>query len=1071
MAKRQEHGYRESSNNESPTPTPVILPETEVNEQRVAPIKVRLPQMSRARGCTQSQYDLRERLATNMQESKSQPVDGKKKRKMDREEAEKQKETDEGHTEAEQTQPTGSNRCNLQSICRLLKDTELNDQHIASLKKTPFWLLFEAILNRKLLSDNCRKYDEVVLRIIQSYDEQSRSFIVGDRQLKLTKEHVKLIFGISCGEVEMLETNVKKESVALAKRLEIKEPRLSAPAMKQKIKELTSRKKEQHVDDVVRLLCLYLCVTLFFSNKGTTVNWSYVQHMEDLEKVKQYDWAEAIRKYLLMSVHNNHKDLNGLKGSTVLLLYWLCEYTKLIEVKNLNAIPRVVKWKISDLRKSLKDYEQLSQLPHDKVNYTEVQETDEERKIFDEIYGDHGDKQGQASEDHQGEQGGTKVVDDGQTIGVMQQVEVCGEGEGRNDEVQISGDCRGEQGATKLVDDEQEHLEPMIGVVHGRDEVGVCGEEEGEKGGVQVSEDDGGEQVQVSEKVQGLEDFDSPICRPFETEDNLSSMDSGSTLVPDTWGQMLSPNTTASASLDMICETIVEQSKKDATGLIDELKNKIEKLEKEKQNIEIEMIKNQALNEKALQSHKEEIGMLKERNQAVEQQVAELQKMNDNLQNGNKMLLKEKEDLEVKVKDLEAKVEDFEIHQLTQEYPMETEREVHQVTQRATFEKIARLQKEKNDMEDELACVAVHKITQEAAKQKKKLNEQCSPRSMFKRVIARDDRKKNYSEDYVYGQVKRKSPQVNPINVDDSPDCLQQQKGNKKKLKVNTEVDTIDVDKSPEYEQREKGKKKKLKNLKVNSEVAKLIRPETWKKIEQLWKTGEHGTVVMESPQDNIHVELLDIENLLFDDPISNRCVDAYTLLLMRQHIETQPTFDLNTQPPKSYIFISCFMDIIENKKQEQLRRTLHNIMRQAASARFLLFPILTSFHWTLLVLDKENGKWKFYNPLLRRYGRNDEYCIKTKKLRVIIAAYINADKKQADNMLMTETVEIQMDSPQQTTGSVDCGIVVMSIMRKYVENESQTSAMTRHECRQIRANLIDLFLNQEVHMAGVTSV
>ncbi|KAF7141604.1 hypothetical protein RHSIM_Rhsim06G0146000 [Rhododendron simsii] len=248
---------------------------------------------------------------------------------------------------------------------------------------------------------------------------------------------------------------------------------------------------------------------------------------------------------------------------------------------------------------------------------------------------------------------------------------------------------------------------------------------------------------------------------------------------------------------------------------------------------------------------------------------------------------------------------------------------MHQVTRRATFEKIARLQKEKNDMEDELACIAVHKITQEAAKEKKKLNEQCSPRSMFKRVIARDDRKKNYSEDYVYGQVKRKSPQVNRIDVDDSPDYKQQQKGKKKKLKVNTKVDTIDVDKSPEYEQQEKGKKKKLKNLK----------------------------------------------------------------------------------------------DIIDNKKQEQLRRTLHNLMQQAASTRFLLFPILTSFHWTLLVLDKDDGKWKFYNPLLHRYGRNDEYCIKTKKLRVIIAAYINADKKQADKMLMTETVEIQTDSPQQTTG------------------------------------------------------
>ncbi|KAG5541220.1 hypothetical protein RHGRI_021161 [Rhododendron griersonianum] len=486
---------------------------------------------------------------------------------------------------------------------------------------------------------------------------------------------------------------------------------------------------------------------------------------------------------------------------------------------------------------------------------------------------------------------------------------------------------------------------------------------------------------------------------------------------------MSSPNTTPIASLNTIFGTIEEQGKKDANALIDEMKNKIEKLEIEKQNLEIEIIKIQEQNEKALQSRNEENGMLKQRIQTLEKHATALQKKNDKLQNGNKLLLKENEDLEVKVKELDAKVEDFEIHQLTQAYPMETEREVHEVTQHATFEKIASLEKEKNDMEDELACMTVHEITQEAAKEKMKLKkskEQCSPRSMFKRVIARDDRKQNYSEDYVYGQAKRKSPQVDPIDVDNSPDYEQQQKGKKKmlkKLKVNTEIDTIDVDESQEYEQREKGKKKKLKNLNVKGQVAKLICPETWKKIEQLWKTREPGTVVMKSPQDVIFVELLDIENLLFDDPISNRCIDAYALLLMRQHLETQPTFNLNTQPPKSYIFISYFMDIIENKKPGQLRRTLHNLMRQAASARFLLFPILTSFHWTLLVLDKDNGKWKLYNPLFLKYGKNNKYSIISEKLRITVAAYINADKKQAAKMVMSDTVEVQKDSPQQEIG------------------------------------------------------
>lgn len=48
--------------------------------------------------------------------------------------------------------------------------------------------------------------------------------------------------------------------------------------------------------------------------------------------------------------------------------YFLCEHTKLVEVKREDAVPRLLKWKISDLRKSLKDFEQLSQIPLDKVS-------------------------------------------------------------------------------------------------------------------------------------------------------------------------------------------------------------------------------------------------------------------------------------------------------------------------------------------------------------------------------------------------------------------------------------------------------------------------------------------------------------------------------------------------------------------------------------------------------------------------------------------------------------------------------------------------------------------------------
>ncbi|KAG5541143.1 hypothetical protein RHGRI_021125 [Rhododendron griersonianum] len=59
--------------------------------------------------------------------------------------------------------------------------------------------------------------------------------------------------------------------------------------MKEKIKQLKTSNELEDINDVVRLLCLFLCVTLLFSTSGTTVNWSFVYYMEDLAKVKQYN--------------------------------------------------------------------------------------------------------------------------------------------------------------------------------------------------------------------------------------------------------------------------------------------------------------------------------------------------------------------------------------------------------------------------------------------------------------------------------------------------------------------------------------------------------------------------------------------------------------------------------------------------------------------------------------------------------------------------------------------------------------------------------------------------------------
>ncbi|KAG5553486.1 hypothetical protein RHGRI_011384 [Rhododendron griersonianum] len=504
---------------------------SQANQPKLVPsITIKIPEKSRTRGATQSQYELRARsekqLAANIEEeeliTRSQPL-----KKRSRKVAEK-----------ESTQQRVSlNRSNLQGMIRLIKDTELSAKHIACLKKTPFWLLIEAIVSKKLVSDHCRKFDEVVVKVIKSYDERTQSFRLGDKKVKLKDNHVKLIFGISCGKEEMTETSISKEDTALAKRLGIKEARLTTTTMKEKIKELKSSNKPEDIDDVVRLLCLFLCVTLLFSTSGTTVNWSFVYYMEDLAK------------------------------------FWLCENTKLLQQKNADAVPRLLKWNISELREILRDFDQLNQLPAD-------QEVEKVRMSID----GETPQQAEVSRDERVEKGATQVNED------------------------VTSEIEKEQRTGVLLYGEQDEV---YGTQRGESaRVAFMAEQKSEEG-----------EKDNAEKGQGLDDFNTPSNPSFEVdsprykstmvrdsirlesrEDHLSQTDSGSTLVPNTYNAM---------SLDNICGTILHQSKKDAIAVIDELNKKIEVLEKEKKSMENEILKVQEEKQKSIQHQKEEIEILK----------------------------------------------------------------------------------------------------------------------------------------------------------------------------------------------------------------------------------------------------------------------------------------------------------------------------------------------------------------------------------------------------------------------------------------------------------------------------
>ncbi|KAF7144315.1 hypothetical protein RHSIM_Rhsim05G0171300 [Rhododendron simsii] len=109
-------------------------------------------------------------------------------------------------------------------------------------------------------------------------------------------------------------------------------------------------------------------------------------------------------------------------------------------------------------------------------------------------------------------------------------------------------------------------------------------------------------------------------------------------------------------------------------------------------------------------------------------------------------------------------------------------------------------------------------------------------------------------------------------------------------------------------------------------------------------------------------------------------------------------------------------MDTIRNRDKDKVKAMLGKVMRKSVGARFLLFPILVQFHWTLLVLDKDEGYWKFYNSIKRRSGK-DEHCAATILLRQVVAAYVNIDQREPCKRNITDKVEIQKNSPEQPVG------------------------------------------------------
>lgn len=216
-----------------------------------------------------------------------------------------------GKKNVKEKKPPIQFRSNLIAVKSTLEILKLKEYHKKELKRTPFWNLFNAFFSENIPETDLRKSDKDIEKILRRFDETSKAFKLGSTKVKLTKRDISLIYGIkSTGKKSTKKYETKDMENEFVKRRFANVDRVTAANLKEMLKDLSkSQKKDQIVvEDVARLLCLYVIVVVFLATRGPTLSWGIVHSVEDLDGMNDIDWVEEMHSNLMKSISKSHKD-------------------------------------------------------------------------------------------------------------------------------------------------------------------------------------------------------------------------------------------------------------------------------------------------------------------------------------------------------------------------------------------------------------------------------------------------------------------------------------------------------------------------------------------------------------------------------------------------------------------------------------------------------------------------------------------------------------------------------------------------------------------------------------------
>lgn len=143
--------------------------------------------------------------------------------------------------------------------------------------------------------------------IIKTYSIREECFKnIGGTSLIFTNTEISLLFGIKCDSKPLLKLsyNLKPKTQFITMRHFNDHKMLTKPILENCFKNAFVGETTTDFEDVARILCLYVCATLFFPIREHSLRWGFVNYVEDLKKIKRLrlDWSYKADIYVLNQI-------------------------------------------------------------------------------------------------------------------------------------------------------------------------------------------------------------------------------------------------------------------------------------------------------------------------------------------------------------------------------------------------------------------------------------------------------------------------------------------------------------------------------------------------------------------------------------------------------------------------------------------------------------------------------------------------------------------------------------------------------------------------------------------------